>query len=238
MRKARKTLVGVAAILLLAAVAFAAPTAGAKTKPKPMEFLFQGGEAFGGPPVGMSMTGTDAKAPKRVGGFSITGLDLTCGTETRPSDRLETLPITTNAGVAVADPNTKKTNGIVIQKAKKTKKKKGQKKKGHVIEIEGVEIAEIPQGGRYFLWRYAPINPRVGVAFDSYELFGRQSLKDPGVWAGVVRIRHSEAGLDRHYCETAGPDGFAIWGAQLVKTCPGKCPDPFNAPEPSWSVSN
>jgi hypothetical protein len=90
----RKALVGA---IVVGVLAFPAPAAA-------KELAFQGGEPFGAPPVGMTMTGKSFKKPKRVTGFSISG-EFECGI---PGDPL-TLPI----------PQGTNGKGIEIKKNKK-----------------------------------------------------------------------------------------------------------------------
>jgi hypothetical protein len=58
------------------------------------ELSFQGGdEAFGTPPVGMTMTGKSFKKPKRVTGFSIGPIDFECYSGNTVTESLWTVPM-------------------------------------------------------------------------------------------------------------------------------------------------
>jgi hypothetical protein len=94
----RNVLVGLVGTVVIGVALSPAPAV-AKTAPKTMEFLFQGGdEPFEGtPPVGMSMTGTDFNKPTTVTGFAITGFNWECNGQSVPAD-VEEVPINRQSG--------------------------------------------------------------------------------------------------------------------------------------------
>jgi hypothetical protein len=180
-------------------VLLAPAPAGAKSKAKTMELLYQGGSGpFGGPPVGMSMRGPSFRHPQRLTGFTIS-VTYDCDGDLLPA--VETFPISKKRAAAWI----------------KTDKK---------------------QDLTYFNWTWTYVAQ--GLALVNFQVVGGQHRKDPRVWGGKAAIRPTEAGIELAHCPLDGTDadGFLQWEARLVKACPGRCGSPFNAPAPSWSVTD
>jgi hypothetical protein len=95
-RTMRKALVGLVGTVAVGMVLAPAPAV-AKTAPKTMEFLFQGGdEPFGTPPVAMSMTGKDPLKPTKVMEFVVIA-NWVCDNHSMPNETLR-VPIDRQSG--------------------------------------------------------------------------------------------------------------------------------------------
>ena len=95
-RTMRKALVGLVGTVAVGMVLAPAPAV-AKTAPKTMEFLFQGGDGpFGTPPVAISMTGKDPTNPTKVKELVVIA-NWDCSNHSVPNETLR-VPIDRQSG--------------------------------------------------------------------------------------------------------------------------------------------